>query len=93
MSCTNRKCKGTLIIETSQPTIVARIQVTPVGKNRRIFDFAESLDSESVDLTDDSKYANPHHYHTNTETCRFRDSHNECRATKHTITDTDGNLT
>ena len=31
LRCTNRKCKGTLTLETSQPTIVARIQVTPAG--------------------------------------------------------------
>ena len=88
LRCTNRKCKSTLTIETSQPTTVARIQVTPSGKNRRIFDF-----HESADLSDDTKYGNPHHNHVNTANCRFRDSNNECRATKHTITDSDGNLT
>ena len=64
LRCSNRKCKGTLTLETEQPIIVARIQVTPhtqVRKERKIYDFAES-----ADLTDDSKYGNPHHNHVNT---------------------------
>ena len=37
LRCTNRRCKGTLTLETSQPIIVARIQVTPSGKERKIY--------------------------------------------------------
>ena len=36
LRCTNRKCKGTLILETSQPTHVARRQVLASGKERNI---------------------------------------------------------
>ena len=65
MRCTNRKCKGTLILETSQPTHVARRQVLASGKERNIYDF-----TESADLSDDTKYGNPHHKHVNTANSR-----------------------
>ena len=81
LRCTNRKCKGTLILETSQPTHVARRQVLASGKERNIYDF-----TESADLSDDTKYGNPHHKHVNTANCRFRDGNNECKATKHHFT-------
>ena len=81
LRCTNKKCKGTLILETSQPTHVARRQVLASGKERNIYDF-----TESADLSDDTKYGNPHHKHVNTANCRFRDGNNECKATKHHFT-------
>ena len=67
-----------LTIESAHEIIIERTRIERNGKKRNIYNF-----SPTADLTDDSKYARPHHNHTNSAKCQNFDRYNECQSTVH----------
>ena len=78
LRCVNRKCHSVLTIESAHEIIVEKTHIERNGKKRNIYNF-----STTADLTDDSKYARPHHIHTKSVKCQSFNRNNECKSTIH----------